>query len=209
MDIADAWKRIEAAATAAGKSLYLRPGASEADIAAAEQVIGRPFPPDFRASLALHDGSDGAEHDTDGTLFPWMVGCSPLRSLADLCAQYNDLRDWYQEPEAAYDADPRIMNAMHHAARIPIAGNRWWDGDNTYLDFVPGEGGTEGQVITFSSECDMEWLGATFGEALGHYVRALETGAFVWFDGDVVPADTDEHANRAWQFAKWIAKTAP
>jgi cell wall assembly regulator SMI1 len=170
-------------------------------------MIGRRFSPDFRASLLIHDGSDGAPLDHgEGEVFPWLPGCAPLRSLADICKQWKEERDWDSDEALVPqdEATKRINNVMRHPARIPIAGNQYWDADNTYLDFVPAANGVEGQVIAFSSECDLEWLGGSFLEALAHHVRALESGAWTWQG----PAGDTSNENRTTQFAAWIAETA-
>ena len=75
MTIEALWTRLEAVAQRHGKTLRLRPGASEAAIAAAEVTMKLAIPADYRASLALHDGQDDSEYDG---CFPWMPGCFDL-----------------------------------------------------------------------------------------------------------------------------------
>lgn len=174
------WSRLEAwAVQNAGCSLRLRPGADEAAIAATEELIGRRFPDDFRASLLLHDGQHG-DGSKEG-VFPWMPGCAPLASLARIEPAYRNERQWDDEDAPGVcEYDARLMGFVRHPGRVPIAGNRWWDGDNSYLDFTPGPAGRPGQLICFISECDLAVLGESFSDALEAYVTALERGDWVW-----------------------------
>jgi cell wall assembly regulator SMI1 len=200
------WQRLEKIAAGHNLSLHLRPGASADAIAAAEQAIGLTFPASYRASLLAHDGQDASK----GDVFEWMPGCSPLASLEAVVAQWKDERNYdddFGEPRA--DDDDRVLSHVKHPRRIPIAGNQWWDGDNTYLDFIVGPKGTEGQVITFFTECDLCTLGATFEQALTSYVEALESGAWVYdaTKKHVVPKgeQADVYPNESYEFAKYLA----
>jgi cell wall assembly regulator SMI1 len=74
------WKCLEKAAAQTPKSLFLRPGANESAIRAAERTMGLDFPADFRASLLLHDGQDWDEDGADDA-FEWLPGQGRLASL--------------------------------------------------------------------------------------------------------------------------------
>ncbi|MBK7396206.1 MAG: hypothetical protein IPJ34_07885 [Myxococcales bacterium] len=82
-----------------------------------------------------------------------MPGSGALAPLEQIVAQWKDERDNDQEDDEP-EAEGGIYTVMSHPRRIPIAGSRWWDGDNTYLDLHPAPKGTEGQLIMFTSECD-------------------------------------------------------
>lgn len=135
------WGRLEAwAKKNAKRSLRLKKGASEKQIAAAEKKMKLNFPAAFRASLLLHDGQD-AKDDT----FEWMPGCSPLASLDAIVEQWVDEQEQVDpdEPKKAVEGG-LLWNVLWHPRRVPIAGTPYWDGDNTYLDLHPGPKGHRG-----------------------------------------------------------------
>lgn len=191
------WTRLEALAKKAKKPLGLRKGVSEKTLAAAEKKMKLAFPSDFRASLLLHDGQEGAQEE----LFEWMPGCSPLASLDAIVAQWSDELENAddEDEEPAVDEDPRLHRAIFHAKRIPIAGTPYWDGDNTHVDLFPGPKGKSGQLVTFVTECDRVVLGESFSAALESYVEALESGAWKG-------ASSREHASQA--FADYLVQKA-
>ncbi len=204
----DLWERLEAWGAKSGAgSLLLRPGASEKDIAAAEKTMGLKFPADFRAHLLQHDGQE-----TEPKL-PWMPGCSPLAPLHALVERWKEERDMDEDQRDIDEQsdDGKYLMGLWYPKRIPIAGTQWWDGDNTYLDFVPGKKGKAGQVITFTSECDLAVLGPTFRDTVEKYVLLLEAGKLLWDDNqtDVVPAKGGSWGgNAADELAKMKAPAA-
>jgi len=79
------WQRLEGWEQKNGRTLRLRPGATEKAIADAEKKMKLTFPADFRASLLLHDGQQRKSGDDDpetSTLFEWMPGSGALASLS-------------------------------------------------------------------------------------------------------------------------------
>lgn len=154
-----------------------RPPATASAIAAAEDAMKISFPEDFRASLLVHDGED--DYDGDPMRFHWMPGCDRLAPLAQIVEQWRDERDRVQDEEedsCLVTEDGRFRNLLWHSKRIPIAGSPWWDGDNTYLDFVPGPEGAAGQLVTMVTECDFVVLAPSFRAAFEGYVEMLESG---------------------------------
>ncbi len=169
-------ENLERLAKDRGLSLGLRPGASAETLAAAEQALGRALPADYRELLNLADGQ------LDDPTFPWMPGCDPLASVTSVVAQLGEERGMTEDfpPSADEDLDGRIRGGRYHPNRIPIAGTKWWDGDTTYIDLEPGSKGTDGQLLTLTSECDFVVLGDSLAHALERYVAALESGDLVW-----------------------------
>lgn len=206
------WGRLEAWAKKSGRTLKLRPGATEKAVAAAEKTMKLRFPADFRASLLLHDGQErGPDDDASdtSTLFEWMPGSGALAPLEQIVAQWKDERDNDEEDDEP-EAEGGVYDVMSHPRRIPIAGSRWWDGDNTYLDLHPAPKGTEGQLIMFTSECDLALLGTSFRAALESYLHALDSGDWV-FDakkGHVRPKNEkpSEHPHEGEVFAAYVKK---
>ncbi len=201
----DLWARLDAVAKSSKLTLGLRNGATEKEIAATEKKMKLKFPTDFRESLLLHDGQEGDQDE----LFPWMPGCSPLKPLLSIVERWQEELELVDEDDAGGDAeDARLQAGLYNKARIPIAGTEYWDGDNSYIDLAPGSEGTCGQLIGFSSECDIEVLGTSFRDALRSYVEALESGAWR-YDAemkDAVPRDEESPGNLAYEFAEYVKK---
>jgi cell wall assembly regulator SMI1 len=189
--VRDIWARLEKIAAGAHKSLALRPPATEQAIAAAERTIGLPFPDDFRASLLVHDGQEPSDGEDDDDDFAWLPGHERLASLEAIVDEWKVEQATYtkfhatQVPEEI--ADGFLQSFFWHPKRIPVAGNPYWDQDNTYLDFFNGSRGVPGQLVKFGKGCFGELHGPSFGQALEMYVSALESGEWVFRDGRCVP----------------------
>jgi cell wall assembly regulator SMI1 len=180
------WQRIQAALSTAPLSLRLRPGTTEAAVRAAERTIGMPFPDDFRASLLVHDGQDSPDDDRD--IIDWLPGHAPLAPLDAIVEEWKNTCACFEKFHGAEEPEPLGDGHYHflwHPKRIPIAGNPWFDQDNTYLDFFPGPNGTPGQLAMFGKGCFGEVHGPSFGAALELYARGLESGEWLFRDGEI------------------------
>lgn len=179
--------------------------ASEGAIAEAERVIGAKLPESYRAFLRLHDGQD--EGDVELQIIP---GVSRLAAIEAVVAQWKDERE-SDDDSGEFDAfqeRDRMRSVLRHAGRIPIAGSTFWDGDNTYLDLVPGPKGTVGQVITMTTECDFVVLAPSFGELLERVATLLESGALAWDEDEQQLVPAVKGRKKAWSGhpAEWLAK---
>ena len=180
-----------------GVNLGLRPGASEAELAACERVIGRSLPADFRAWLQRHNGQDMERH------CEFAPGCNWLASAEGIARQWLDEAQWADDDDVGGEPQcrGRVRSLVFDKGRIPIAGSLYWDGDRVYLDFSPGPQGTPGQVIALTSECDFEVLGTSFGAFMRSYVALLERGDLrAAPDGLGLPRDFRGHP------AEWLAQ---
>jgi cell wall assembly regulator SMI1 len=182
------WRRLEAIASKTPKRLFLRPGASESAIRDAERVMNLDFPDDFRASLLVHDGQERGDGDDDA--FEWLPGHERLAPLDAIVAQHKVECETFEKlyaTEPPQELGGRFLHHyLWHPKRIPIAGNPWWDQDNTYIDLFPGTCGTWGQVAMFGKGCFGEVHGPGFRVTLELYVTALESGTWVYRDGSCV-----------------------
>ncbi|MBZ0235577.1 MAG: SMI1/KNR4 family protein, partial [Deltaproteobacteria bacterium] len=179
--VGELWRRLELwVATTGAPSLALNAGAPEKAIAAAEKTMKLAFPPDFRASLAIHDGQA-----TDGgaPAFPWMPGCPPLVPLARIVER------WKEEQELAAKRQPKkewldgggkLKGGVYRTGRIPIAGPVRREGERTFLDMDPGPAGTRGQLITMVSSADFVVIDASFAAAFERWVNVLERGLWIY-----------------------------
>ena len=199
----DLWARLEAQASRTPLPLRLRPPTTEAAIDAAEQTMGLPFPADFRASLLVHDG----QVPQDGSLeaFEWLPGHAWLASLDRIVEQWREHCRTFEELHAGEEPeeieDGKLVHFFWHARRIPIAGNLWWDQDNTYLDFIPGSEGRAGQVAVFGKGNYGEVHGPSFSAILRVYVEALESGEWWFEEGRCRP-----RSSRIGRWAKYAEK---
>jgi cell wall assembly regulator SMI1 len=182
------WERLADLAAAAGvSSMHFRPPATVAAVDAAERIMGLALPEAYRQTLLFADGQD---QDAYG-LPQWIPGVDALKPIADVVAQWRYEVTLVDDPSIVPEEfeDSRFRWTVWHPRRIPIAGAYFWDYDNTYLDFIPGSTGTAGQVLTFTSECDMQVVGVSLEDALDKVIRMIERGALTWdrHTGDLVP----------------------
>ena len=179
--VSDLWRRLETWVGITGApSLSLNPGASEKAIAAAEKAMKLSFPPDVRASLAVHDGQA-----TEGgaPVFPWMPGCPPLLPLARIVERWKEEQDFAakrQPKKEWFDAGGKLKGGVYRTGRIPIAGPVRKDGERTFLDMDPGPAGTRGQLITMVSAADFVVIDASFAAAFERWVNVLERGLWIY-----------------------------
>lgn len=179
--VGDLWRRLEAWVGITGApSLSLNPGASEKAIAAAEKTMKLSFPPDVRASLAVHDGQA-----TDGgaRVFPWMPGCPPMLSLARIVERWKEEQELAakRQPKKEWlDAGGKLKGGIYRTGRIPIAGPVRRDGERTFLDMDPGPSGARGQLITMVSAADFVVIDASFAAAFERWVNVLERGLWIY-----------------------------
>jgi cell wall assembly regulator SMI1 len=200
--ISEVWKRVTACLGEHASSLKLREGANEAAIAEVEQALGVELPADYKAWLRLHDGEDDVPDRVE-----WLPAWERLLPIAVTGERWRDEQDWAQTDDDEgfhyLTDDDRIRGVVRHAKRIVIAGNRYGDGDNTYLDLIPGPKGTVGQVIVATSECDFEVVATSFLDLLTRWVRAFEAGTLsVRTDRDSPRVDWT-HKENPWD--RWEA----
>lgn len=202
----DLWKRLHAIADATPKRLQTRPPATESAIRAAERTIGIDFPAGYRASLLVHDGQEPGDGDDDA--FEWLPGHARLASLERVVAEWHvECRNFakFYTPGDAPEPIERdaLFHFLWHPKRIPIAGNPWWDQDNTLLDFFPGPAGRAGQLVIYGKGTFGALHGPSFGAAFELYVRALESGQWSFRDGFCQP----RAKNMNW--GKYVRKKLP
>lgn len=188
------WQRLEQFFTAQQWPVALRPGATGAEIAAAEAALGLPLPADLRASLQIHDGEDWQQWRQ---CIRWMIHDTFLLSLDEILSHWNLQQTYYaqwgEEFGDEYQDEDRIRNVIFHPRRIPIAMNLDEE-SGLWLDFTPGPAGVAGQVIMDITECEFIVLASTFHAFLARYLELLETGVFFYeadIYGYVIPQNLD------------------
>ncbi|MBA3461612.1 MAG: SMI1/KNR4 family protein [Deltaproteobacteria bacterium] len=175
------WQRIETwiAANTDG-DLALRPGASEEQIVALETQLGRRLPDDVRESYLVHDGQDMPS-------VRWFDGERRLHPIDSIAKEWADgYRDETEDPEGPAE-DTRAMQVFQHRDRLPLIGVQHWDGDNVYVDFLPGPDGTSGQLL-YRMDIELSVIAGSWREFLEEYARRLEAGELVYKKGvDMYP----------------------
>src|ERR1700761_3166981 len=172
-EVARAWTDLLTAAAEAGYAAgeLARPPASADQIAAAEQAIGRPFPPELRALYQLSDGqvdwlelSGGEPPRQRGHWVCSLFGAGwTFNPLGQLRAEYTgwaDIRSYYSPRELAGEFDRAVtvrgtdpVKRLYTSAdSIPFATDG--GGNSLAADVAPEPGGAVGQVIVIGSDED-------------------------------------------------------
>lgn len=181
------WQRIETWYAANAPASALRPGASERAVAAAESELGLTFPAEFRASLLRHDGTAEGAWPT-GTLLP----------VEGILSEAGIWRGLLEGGDFGEDAD-------HDASEGGgLTQPGWWvrgwvpvdadgAGNGAVLDLDPGPRGQVGQLLDMDHEVGPSGPHhASFVAYLRHVADELDSGAYVFDDGDLTETETSE-----------------
>jgi cell wall assembly regulator SMI1 len=179
--VGELWRRLETwVASTSAPSLALAAGAPEKAIAAAEKTMKLAFPPDVRASLAIHDGQIA---EVGAHVFPWMPGCPPMLSVARIVERWKEEQELAarkQPKKELVDATGKLKVGAYRTGRIPLAGPLKRDSERTFLDMDPGPAGTRGQLITMVNATDFVVIDASFAAAFERWVNVLERGLWIY-----------------------------
>jgi len=185
--VTEAWSRVEAGLRRVlpASLQQLNSPATIAAIDAAEAALGVPLPPDFRASLCIHNGTDA------GPALPSPAPSPvPLECLYDTNLIIERTRMWrnggerdpnWDDPQVwAYMVDQGMLSV--HGPVLPMIGSPgtvvvgdmngdvWW-----LLDVDPAPGGLPGQVVRVDVECaSWDVLAPSWTELLFRYAVDLE-----------------------------------
>jgi len=185
------WERLETWAKDNAPSMAedLAQGATSAEIEELEAIVGIALPVELRDSLAIHNG------ENDGWPCKIFADRGAYLSTQRIAEQWKSYQEIASQLDATYDSDPDelirdgIINVegpvrpvMFDPAWLPIMecnGDVFWA-----LDFAPGDGGTNGQVIEVDWEgCSWRVVATSFQALVEDYVDELESGAFRLEDG--------------------------
>ncbi|NUR73718.1 MAG: transcriptional regulator [Hamadaea sp.] len=221
--VAEAWARIEAALLRVLPEAVpsLRPPASDEAIDAVEATLGLPLPPDFRASLRIHDGTGGNT--------PSAVPLDSLYSAEEIVEATQMWRDnsdddplWTDPGVLAHQIDDKsirvsgpVRPTLTGENRIAVGtmnGDVWW-----LLDLDPPRGGTPGQVFRVDPECGTwDVLAPSWTGLLLRYADDLERFAA---DPSTSTLDIKGHAGPACEWGEqpdavgvrpdWLRDVAP
>jgi cell wall assembly regulator SMI1 len=191
MDVVAAWGVIEEwlAADAPSIRKSLRPPGDDARVENLQKKLKLPLPPDFIASVRVHDGQ---KSDAEHGLFPAPpdeLGSVPsyrLLPLTDSGREWAMMRGLHDTGEFE-GRKPKPARGLQHVwwspAWVPIADNG--GGDYFCLDLAPGQGGAVGQVILFGHEgTDRRRVAKSLAEWLGKLARGFAAGQYVLDEDD-------------------------
>jgi cell wall assembly regulator SMI1 len=175
-DVHDTWRRLEEALSTrvAARNVALRPPASAEAVAAAEAALGTSFPPEFVASLGVHEGqSSRALEVLDG----WRLYALPeiVRVWQRFCEMAADgtLRT-VDDPSSVFPKGP-VRPRDWDRAWIPIGADG--GGEHLMLDLDPPRGGVRGQVLRHPRAGSPEVLAPGFAAWLRSVADQIESGA--------------------------------
>ncbi|MCC2271270.1 hypothetical protein LKM28_33925 [Streptomyces sp. CT1-17] len=169
--VKDSWARIDAwlAEHAPLSRARLRPPASPAGIADAEQRLGVTFPPGLVDALRCHDGVEPSE----GALEFALKG--PFAGLADIVQNTLFLRSVGEDVPELYEAeDDHELNAFwRHEWLLITLGVTWDAQDGLFLTCRAGDDyGRVGRYFNEDASSFTDW--ATLRAALAAFADALE-----------------------------------
>src|SRR5262245_24778912 len=154
----------------------LRPGASEAQLRAAEQAMGVTLPDDVRACYAVHDGQGtGPYGSSPGFLYGW-EWCS-LGRMVEEWRCWKGLLDTGTFDDNVGDPHGLVRPVWWHPGWIPLTCSG--AGDNQCLDLAPATGGRVGQVIEmWHDDAHRAVLARSFAAWVAAFADELEDGAY-------------------------------
>jgi cell wall assembly regulator SMI1 len=171
---ADAWARVEAGLIRVlpASLRRLATPAGKREIDAVEAALGVVLPPDFRASLGIHNGT------RLDLRWDWPSPV-PLESLYDTGEIVEWTRDWrsnaMSEDEIGNDwaingpVRPMVGSTSHVLVGTMNGDVHW------LLDLSPAPGGTLGQVVRVDVECGLwDVLAPSWTRLLVRYAKDLE-----------------------------------
>ncbi|WP_052397257.1 SMI1/KNR4 family protein [Streptomyces sp. NRRL F-5123] len=204
-DPAEAVERLRALllrhAEESGAEAKMPAPVTEAQLAAAEQRLGRPLPADLRALYLEADG-DGDNEALDG--YCWM----PLDAALAERDGYIGVPTWFGWDlgwnHVVLDAEPpnTVRRCTGHPGWLPFA--TWFDGNFLAVDLAPAANGHPGQVIEVGRDFDegpryiassvTAWLGQILGLPDPHAPQQSGDEA-----NTVIVSTLDEHLTPAVQ----------
>jgi cell wall assembly regulator SMI1 len=172
------WARIESWLKENAQPVFekLNPGATEAEISAAEKYLRQSLPSDVKALYRFRNGQ-AANSPSLFYGFRWF----DIAAAANAWTMFDGEPSC--EPSRHHVPDPGVKKAWTDAGWVPFM----WDGTGDYhcIDLAPAEGGTVGQIISFLHDSDDRPLLASSLEAfLEEFAAQLEQGKLVYVEED-------------------------
>jgi cell wall assembly regulator SMI1 len=181
-DAVDWWRRVEdwmRRSHVGGVGAFcLGPPASATAIDELEALVGFELPADLRALYEVHDG----QTDDEAPAFLPFGVLLPVAQIGRLWRVEHEGRHLPDAFAETYVGD-RIRRVVNHPGWIPLTRSPSAS-ESMILDFVPGPGGTCGQVLSPVDEVSYVVVGTSLGHFCGRYLALLE--------GDQVDIESDD-----------------
>jgi len=172
------WQRLRRWAADCPLGITLRPGASEADIAAVETALGMAFPADLREYLRL---ANGEKWNSDGLIGGWR-----LLELKFVVQEAQTMRDLAAEGAFGDNTNgetPAIKGLWWNPRWLPIVASG--SGHFFCVDLDPNHAGTVGQVILFLHDDTARYLVAhSLKEWFARLADDMERGLYEIVTGE-------------------------
>jgi cell wall assembly regulator SMI1 len=172
----DIWQRIDTWLETHAPQVFqtLQPGASEAQILAAETALGVQFPEDVRRSYGLHNGQQDYTYGLcEGREF------LSLERIQQEWQVWKSLLDGGDFEGSSGDSEAGIRSDWWNPQWIPLT----YDGAGNHdcLDLDPADGGSRGQIIAFWHDAsDRTLVAPSFRTWWERYAEDLEAGLLVF-----------------------------
>jgi cell wall assembly regulator SMI1 len=169
--IAETWKRIETRLRASGPAFSLPVGATEDLIAACERRLGLELPPDYRASVAIHDGTER-----------YLFDSCELGSLESVIELWHVFAELTSEPGPIPASEwMRVTGPIRaqfwNPRWVPIG--RTTSADTILMDLDPPAGGLAGQVIHLTHEMsELHFVAPSFQAWIETFADDLDAGRY-------------------------------
>ncbi|MBT0768053.1 SMI1/KNR4 family protein [Kineosporia sp. J2-2] len=176
-EVQEAWAGLLDALARAGYAVdeLVRPGAAQADVAAAQQAVGRALPADLAGLYQLADGqtewydlTHGAHAKTVRERGRWACalfgdgwGFDPVAKLADGWRAWQEVRSGYTPQELAKNFDRAVEVREGDPVQGLYTSPDWigfatdGGGNQLAVDLTPAPGGRVGQVIVIGADEDL------------------------------------------------------
>ncbi|MET9734828.1 SMI1/KNR4 family protein [Streptomyces sp. NPDC006458] len=190
----------------------LPPPATEAEMAEAEQRIGRPLPADLRALYLIADGDAVAHHSS--SLFShnlWLPLSSLVAEHVEWSAGERPWYGWDLEWEAVvFDAAPTdtVRRCGAHPGWLRFATSE--DGNYLAVDTAPARDGHPGQIIRTGRDYDEgpAHVADSVTSLLGRYLDLLDQGRYER-DGDYLTLLEPGHDSGTQQIIGAVPDAVP
>jgi cell wall assembly regulator SMI1 len=188
-NVSESWERIERwlVANDAARRIVLPQGATEADVARAERLMGMRLPDDLRESYRRHDGSNEVWLFDQGFILP-LGGEDPGNEFMSVVGLWDKMREvGHQLEREDTEVKGPIRDGWWRPGWAPLTED--WSGAFICVDLDPPTQGVIGQVFFFWA-CYREFLAVSWAALLEQRAAAFESGRYkVTEDGRIGKVD--------------------
>ena len=146
-------------------------GATTEDIAALENLIGKPLPESFKEFYAIHNGQDTGSVFNSAIIEPDSEGLMDIERITAEWKMFESVEKEYYTEVAAEDVEEGVKPLFWNKLWVPIISDGI--GNNYCLDLDPDTNGQVGQIIFRDHEGPVYHIVASsFEEWVDDYINA-------------------------------------